>query len=98
MCRQVRSLSGKHRYDLTGSEDVPVGRGRQGTTHSAHKQQSSEAVICGEKLLSFIPPAEIHFSKEIVSWYCCYKQSESLTQPLPTTSLTSWVILVMHGE
>lgn len=35
------------------------------------------AFICGEKLLGFIPPAEIHFSKEIRPKYCCYSNSQS---------------------
>lgn len=58
------------------------------TAHPTHKQQSTEAVgrafICREKLLRFIPPAAIHFSKEIRPRCCCYSNSQShLPGPIP---------------
>lgn len=58
------------------------------TAHPAHKQHSTEAVgrafICREKLLRFIPPAAIHFSKEIRPRCCCYSNSQShLPGPIP---------------
>lgn len=59
---------------------------RHATTDPIHKQESVEAVsrafICGEKLLRFIPPAAIHFSKEMRPRCCCYSNSRATRWPI----------------
>lgn len=56
------------------------------TTDLMQKQESVEAVggafICGEKLLRFIPPAAIHFSKEMRRRCCCYSNSRATRRPI----------------
>jgi len=56
------------------------------TTDPMRKQESIEAVgrafICREKLLPFIPPAAIHFSKEMRLRCCCYSNSRATRRPI----------------
>lgn len=55
-------------------------------TDPIDKQECVEAVgkafICEEKLLRFISPAAIHFSKEMRQRYCCYSNSWATHQPI----------------
>lgn len=55
-------------------------------TDPTDKQECVEAVsrafICEEKLLRFISPAAIHFSKEMRQRYCCYSNSRTTRQPI----------------
>lgn len=71
------------------------------STHSRAREAVAELLICREKLLSSILPAEIHFSEEIRPRYCCYSNSQSHLHSLfPTTS--PWIlwaaISIMHRE
>ena len=57
------------------------------------------AFTCGEKLLGFVPPAEIQFSKEIRRRYCCYSNSQSHLHTASSPQPHSWpAISVTHRE
>lgn len=71
------------------------------STHNRAREAVTELLICGEKLLSSILRAEIHFSEEIRPRFCCYSNSQShLHSHFPTTS--PWIlwaaISIMHRE
>jgi hypothetical protein len=64
------SHAGKHGVNLTHAANIQ-------SINSSALEPVGKTFLCGEKLLTSFPPAEIHFSKEIRLRCCCYSNSQS---------------------